>query len=490
MVALTKMMKNKKFLSKKSTRFVNVTKKKKKKEKHTLICNKPEKMKSVINEDIVTEILLRLPTKSIFKFKCVSKTWLKIITDPWFVNAFKSFNTALLPVLQGVFHVKHYHYLAFDPVNSHLNSPPILMNHLHLDLKGLSISSITSSNGFLLLCATDGRKIVYNPVTRRRLIIPKMKGNQEWYHALGLIHIENDNHVKAVFAYKLATDDIQMKFEIVNLELGFETLDRDALPEQWREMLIQWQCMTKDIEFRVYCSKKNEWNCERLVSKFPNYVCFNPEQMAGVSIGGNLYWVTLDGTVLNYDSECQTARLIGAPTKAAGPHTWTLSPKSLHCSASGILVYCAYHMMMRELWMWEFNDQKTWVEKGRVKLVHPVNKLLYVCHEQQAVLFQTCGKVKRYVISEDKCEQICAYLIVSGNQATPYVMSPWPAALNGDEACHSSSSSTSENNKNDGSKDLQCCETKFNPQPLAYLGRVPPFIRCGGDRLFINYVHY
>ncbi|CAK7339006.1 unnamed protein product [Dovyalis caffra] len=36
------------------------------------------------NQDILMEILLRIPAKSMFKFKCVSKQWLSVISDPEF----------------------------------------------------------------------------------------------------------------------------------------------------------------------------------------------------------------------------------------------------------------------------------------------------------------------------------------------------------------------------------------------------------------------
>ncbi|XP_039115743.1 putative F-box protein At3g52320 [Dioscorea cayenensis subsp. rotundata] len=396
--------------------------------------NKPDKKKSVINEDIVTEILLRLPAKSIYKFKCVSKTWLKIITDPWFGHAYNSSNG--LPVLAGFFHADDNCDLIFNPVNHQLLSPSL--NHAPLNLLGLS----TSSNGFLLLCITDGQKIVYNPVTRRRLMIPKMKGNQEWIHAFGLIH-EKDNHVKAVFAYKLVTDDIQTALKIDSFTRDNKIVE---LPKDWPEMLVKWQCMTKNVEFRVYCSKKNEWNSKRLVSKFPRYVCFQPEHKAGVSIGGNLYWMTMDGAVLSYNSESETAELISAPASSAG-----LDAKSMHCSANEILVYCARERMTEEVVIWELSDRKTWVAKERVKLHGLKNfhlvKILYVCHEMQAVFVQTLKAVYRFGVSENEGKQICT--LRSGVRMTPYLMSPWPASLIGDEAWPSSSSSSK--NKNSGS---------------------------------------
>ncbi|XP_039115730.1 putative F-box protein At3g52320 [Dioscorea cayenensis subsp. rotundata] len=377
------------------------------------IWNKADKKKSVINEDIVTEILLMLPAKSIYKFKCVSKTWLKIITDPWFGHAYNSSNG--LPVLAGFFHADDNCDLIFNPVNHQLLSPSLN----HVPLLGLS----TSSNGFLLLCTTDGQKIVYNPVTRRRLMIPKMKGDHEWYHAFGLIH-EKDNHVRAVFAYKLVTDDKQMAFKIDRIRCDNKIVDRVESPE----MLVQWQCKTKDVEFRVYHSKKNEWNSKRLVSKFPRYVCFQPEQKAGVSIGGYLYWISLDGAVVSYDSESEVAELISSPEAST-----ELEAKSMHCSANGILVYCARERMTEDVVIWELSDQKTWIAKERVKLHglenYHLRTILYVCHEMQAVFLQTMKGVYKFNMSEEKLELICS------DRVTPYMMPPWPAALIGDEAC-------------------------------------------------------
>ncbi|AAF99791.1 T2E6.16 [Arabidopsis thaliana] len=40
--------------------------------------------------DLTSEILLRLPEKSIARFRCVSKLWLSITTDPYFINLFET----------------------------------------------------------------------------------------------------------------------------------------------------------------------------------------------------------------------------------------------------------------------------------------------------------------------------------------------------------------------------------------------------------------
>ncbi|KAJ6976543.1 hypothetical protein D5086_022765 [Populus alba] len=49
-------------------------------------CYVPSSSAEVIgnNLDLVTEILLRVPAKPLLKFKCVSKQWLSLISDPKF----------------------------------------------------------------------------------------------------------------------------------------------------------------------------------------------------------------------------------------------------------------------------------------------------------------------------------------------------------------------------------------------------------------------
>lgn len=39
------------------------------------------------NEDLLNEILLRLPVKSLMRFKCVSKNWLAHISNPYFCHS-------------------------------------------------------------------------------------------------------------------------------------------------------------------------------------------------------------------------------------------------------------------------------------------------------------------------------------------------------------------------------------------------------------------
>ncbi|XP_059630297.1 F-box protein At5g03970-like [Cornus florida] len=56
-------------------------------------------------DDLVNEILLRLPLHSVFKFKCVSKTWNRLISDPIFCINYQSQRKNSPPPLLGFFRV-------------------------------------------------------------------------------------------------------------------------------------------------------------------------------------------------------------------------------------------------------------------------------------------------------------------------------------------------------------------------------------------------
>ena len=54
----------------------------------------PPMMSQHLPEEVVYDILTRLTVKSIFRFRCVSKSWNSIFTNPIFITAHFNFNQA------------------------------------------------------------------------------------------------------------------------------------------------------------------------------------------------------------------------------------------------------------------------------------------------------------------------------------------------------------------------------------------------------------
>ena len=128
------------------------------------------------NEDLLREILLRLPVKPLLRFKCVSKRWLALISDRRFCHSHtlrqyrtpRPFPSALL--------------LATTPSScrcpiSPLTSSAVNSNSKHfryLKVPGMSVTIMQSCNGLLLLegqplqkrnLPHNARHFVCNPTT-------------------------------------------------------------------------------------------------------------------------------------------------------------------------------------------------------------------------------------------------------------------------------------------------------------------------------------
>ncbi|KAM6582062.1 hypothetical protein CsatB_009064 [Cannabis sativa] len=115
------------------------------------------------NTDLVTEILIRLPVKSLLRFKCVSRTWLSLISNPDFChrrNHSLTISALLLLINPHSHHTSQYEILNLDKTNS------FLCNKI-LYFQGIKI--LQSCCGLLLCCGYSPEQrsknyYVYNPI--------------------------------------------------------------------------------------------------------------------------------------------------------------------------------------------------------------------------------------------------------------------------------------------------------------------------------------
>ncbi|XP_076940849.1 F-box protein At5g07610-like [Bidens hawaiensis] len=123
------------------------------------------------NNDLLTEILVRLPATSILRFKSVSKHWRLLLTHKHFIHRYDDSKLLKSPGLFARMHFTgHCHtvpksiYVAFDVENR--STPPF--NHSDVLIR-------QSCNG-LLLCAAFHNSAheyyVFNPTTKQLAFIP------------------------------------------------------------------------------------------------------------------------------------------------------------------------------------------------------------------------------------------------------------------------------------------------------------------------------
>ncbi|KAK1399666.1 F-box domain [Heracleum sosnowskyi] len=138
-------------------------------------------VKVASSEDLLIQILLLVPIKTLMGFKSVSKQWLYLITDPRFIRL----RYPLPPSASALFFPSSfcrsnpdYQFIPLDI--SEVSPTPFKTLNFTRDPLGSGISVLQSCNG-LLLCAShqarefNRRYYVYNPTTRQFATLPKIR---------------------------------------------------------------------------------------------------------------------------------------------------------------------------------------------------------------------------------------------------------------------------------------------------------------------------
>lgn len=118
-------------------------------------------------QDIIADILSRLEVKQLLCYRCVSKTWRKLIDGPDFIklhltNSISSSSNQLL-ILK---HSKNLYRVSSDSLNlaSVLDHPLMCYNH--------SVKLLGSCNGLLCISNIVDDIAFWNPCTRRHRVLP------------------------------------------------------------------------------------------------------------------------------------------------------------------------------------------------------------------------------------------------------------------------------------------------------------------------------
>ncbi|KAL4576430.1 hypothetical protein LXL04_012523 [Taraxacum kok-saghyz] len=120
-----------------------------------------------IPNDILHDILARLPAKSLMRFRCVSRHWNRLITDPYFMKL-RSRRMIILTSL----------HLIDDnvPIQDTAHSKAKLQFHFPHQEGTDNVAIIGTFNGIVLLVLSDQfqnpRMILYNPITRASKQVP------------------------------------------------------------------------------------------------------------------------------------------------------------------------------------------------------------------------------------------------------------------------------------------------------------------------------
>ncbi|XP_021743297.1 F-box protein At5g07610-like [Chenopodium quinoa] len=203
------------------------------------------------NYDLTSQILLRLPSRSVDNLRHTSKQWCSISSDPYFITSHIRDNP---PLLSGFF----LHYFERPRALSH---EYVAVESIEKTTVGSSLQFVEAQNSLdlhilqscngLLLCSLDTKYYICNPTTLQRKQIPLPKS---WLtfgtYALNLAYDpKQSRHYKVVYVRKFYGLQPKYQIEVYSSETGYWNTSGEPFIEE------------NDIDFKhgVFCKGAIHW---------------------------------------------------------------------------------------------------------------------------------------------------------------------------------------------------------------------------------------
>ncbi|XP_006358425.1 F-box/kelch-repeat protein At3g23880-like [Solanum tuberosum] len=291
----------------------------------------------VLPEELVTEILSRLPVKSLLKFMCVSKSWLALISSPEFVKTHLSLNANNNEYTRHkVMMFERTAYTFRDcSVSCLFNNSSIRANNLDYPRQvPCCFYMVGSVNGLICLVSQLKEFFLWNPSIRKykKLSNSKTKTNLV-YSVYGFGYDEFHDDYKVVVIFIIRRDDFSLQ-----------------------------------IEVKEYSLKSDSW---RTVDNCPS---ITPLQQSGMFVNGKLHWVSiidLKRNIISFDLA------YGKWGEMELPCYWNGGRGEVLSLGSDRLVFCdCDEIYMLDVWlMKEYGVKESWMKMFTIKI--PQDQLVY-----------------------------------------------------------------------------------------------------------------
>ncbi|XP_073130140.1 uncharacterized protein [Henckelia pumila] len=185
--------------------------------------------------EIITEILMRLPVKSLVRFSSVSKGWFSLISSPQFVKAHLKIQTKNDMLIFGskIFPTDLYSCSLDNAVKDCVSGGfiyPItdetLLDHsVWLDFPHLRVDAelwlLGSCNGLVSVLLFPSTMILWNPAMRKSKVLPYSGANAldhySMTYGLGYDELHDDYKVVEIFKVMLNMDTYQTQLKVYSL---------------------------------------------------------------------------------------------------------------------------------------------------------------------------------------------------------------------------------------------------------------------------------
>ncbi|XP_015075996.1 F-box/kelch-repeat protein At3g23880-like [Solanum pennellii] len=148
---------------------------------------------SILPNEIITNILLRLPTESLLICMCVSKSWHRLISSPDFVNIHLKLNKQHKVLIPGYF--ENIRFCSLPP----LFNKQLTQELYHMDPPCSPPFFVGSVNGLICLFNRRGDTYIWNPIIRKSKKLLKSSWGTSRYTKYGFGYDDKCNDYKALF---------------------------------------------------------------------------------------------------------------------------------------------------------------------------------------------------------------------------------------------------------------------------------------------------
>ncbi|KAM3249592.1 hypothetical protein T459_07501 [Capsicum annuum] len=290
---------------------------------------------SCLPDEIIIEILLRLPVKSLLKLRCVSKSLFFLLSSSQFMKSQINF---------CVKECKDVNFRLVVAVGKMCNiySLGLKFGEVDFPLKHPfgSCKFLGSCNGLICLTPMSFKLMLWNPCTG------KYKEFQDSY-----VQSVGSCYIRYGFGYDVVNDD----FKVVKI-FSF------AIDEVKYENVV-----------KIYSLRGDSWKIgEGFVSGYMN-------AQSGVFVNGFLHWEVSDcrgsgdcSEIMTLDLATETYGVMGFPNCEKGNVSWGLS-----VVGGNLVACCNYYPNRTDMWvMKEYGVEKSWTKL--VSLLSPFGRMGYI----------------------------------------------------------------------------------------------------------------
>ncbi|KAI4334807.1 hypothetical protein L6164_013515 [Bauhinia variegata] len=237
------------------------------------MAKRPKSMQITLSDDLVFDILCRLPIESILKFKSVCKSWNCMTQDPVFINCQVSWSKVHPPKL-----LFNANASCFLTETSDFNAKKLM------DINDIKKPIVKCSfNG--LICIAPGNHLdplkICNPITRESLELPRS-------------HFIYDRAIHQQVA--LGYDNITKRYTVV------------------RSFVLSYENICRRASIEMLTLGETAWKKIRTRETYVDDICVGP-----VFHDGAFYWISVQNQLLQLD--LSTHKLLYFPQQILTPLT-------------------------------------------------------------------------------------------------------------------------------------------------------------------------